>query len=124
MTISVGIVLQTSGYVAAGFTDRFRQLMVTQGILVGLGIGFVYVPNLPILSPWFEARRSLANGLASAGSDFGAALFAWSTGAIIDAFGLRWALCITGLITVFPDLHCNDFDPRPQQTNWASATSF
>lgn len=99
VTMSVGIVLQTGGYVAAGFTDRVWQLMVTQGILVGLGIGFIYVPSLPILSQWFEARRSLANGLASAGSGFGAALFAWSTRAIIDALGLRWALCITGLIT-------------------------
>lgn len=99
MTMSTGIVLQTGGYIAAGFTDRIWQLMVTQGTLVGLGTGFIYVPSLPILSQWFEARRSLANGLASAGSGFGAALFAWSTRAIIDALGLRWAICITGLIT-------------------------
>lgn len=26
-------------------------------------------------------------------------MFAWSTGAIIDAFGLRWALCVTGMVT-------------------------
>ncbi|KAF1822651.1 MFS general substrate transporter [Dissoconium aciculare CBS 342.82] len=100
-TMSIGIVLQTSGYVAAGFLNQIWQLMITQGILVGLGIGFIYVPSLPILSQWFEARRSLANGIASSGSGFGGALFAWATGAIIDAFGLQWALCATGLITFF-----------------------
>lgn len=64
VTMSIGIVLQTSGYVAAGFTDRIWQLMVTLGILVGHGIGFVYVPSLPILSQWFEAlRHSLVTGL-------------------------------------------------------------
>lgn len=75
--------------------------MVTQWIFVGFGIGFIYVPSLPIPSQWFEARRNLANELASAGSGFGAALFACSVGAIIDAFGLRWALCITRIITFF-----------------------
>jgi MFS family permease len=101
VTMPVGIVVQTSGYIAAGFVDSISQLIVTQGILVGIGIGFIYVPSLPILSQWFEARRSLANGIASAGSGFGGALFAWTTGAIIDAFGLKWALCTTGLITFF-----------------------
>lgn len=99
LTMSIGIVLQTGGYVAASFVDRIWQLMITQGILVGLGIGFIYVPSLPILSQWFDARRSLANGIASAGSGFGGALFAWTTGAIIDALGLQWALCTTGIIT-------------------------
>jgi MFS family permease len=101
VTMPVGIVVQTSGYIAAGFVDSIGQLIITQGILVGIGIGFIYVPSLPILSQWFEARRSLANGIASAGSGFGGALFAWTTGAIIDAFGLKWALCTTGLITFF-----------------------
>ncbi|GAB7332423.1 hypothetical protein MBLNU13_g04231t1 [Cladosporium sp. NU13] len=98
-TMAIGIVLQTTGYVTAGFANRIWQLMITQGVLVGLGIGMVYVPSLPILSQWFDARRTLANGISSSGSGFGGALFAWTTGAIIDAFGLQWALCTTGIIT-------------------------
>jgi MFS family permease len=59
VTMPIGIAIQTSGYTAAGFVDSIGQLMITQGILVGVGIGFIYVPSLPILSQWFEARRSL-----------------------------------------------------------------
>jgi len=99
LTMAIGILLQTTGYVTAGFASRIWQLMVTQGVLVGLGIGMIYVPSLPILSQWFDARRTLANGISSSGSGFGGALFAWTTGAIIDAFGLQWALCSTGIIT-------------------------
>jgi len=99
LTMAIGIVLQCTGYVTAGFASRIWQLMITQGVLVGLGIGMIYVPSLPILSQWFDARRTLANGISSSGSGFGGALFAWTTGAIIDAFGLRWALCTTGIIT-------------------------
>ncbi|TKA66856.1 hypothetical protein B0A55_10001 [Friedmanniomyces simplex] len=67
-TMPIGIALQTTGYITAGFTTSIWQLFLTQGVLVGLGIGFIYIPSLPILSQWFEARRSLANGISSAGS--------------------------------------------------------
>ncbi|KAK3672634.1 hypothetical protein LTR78_007446 [Recurvomyces mirabilis] len=100
-TMPIGIALQTTGYITAGFATQIWHLFLTQGVLVGLGIGFIYIPSLPILSQWFDARRSLANGISSSGSGFGGALFAWVTGAIIDALGLRWALCITGIMTCF-----------------------
>ena len=50
IVMAIGIALQTSGYIAAGFVSHIWQLMITQGVLVGLGIGFIYVPSLPILS--------------------------------------------------------------------------
>ncbi|KAG9571214.1 hypothetical protein KCU71_g514, partial [Aureobasidium melanogenum] len=99
VSMCVGLVLQTTGYITAGFTNHVWQLFLSQGLLVGVGIGFIYVPSLPVLSQWFQSRRSLANGISSAGSGVGGALFTWSTGAIIDALGIRWALCIMGIIT-------------------------
>jgi MFS family permease len=99
VSMCIGLVLQTTGYVTAGFANHVWQLFLSQGVLVGLGVGFIYVPSIPVLSQWFHSRRSLANGLSSAGSGVGGALFTWSTGAIIDTWGLRWALCVTGIIT-------------------------
>lgn len=99
LTMPIGAALQTTGYVTAGFTTRIWQLFVAQGVLVGLGVGFVYIPSLPILSQWFDVRRSLANGISSAGSGVGGALFTWSIGIIIRTLSVRWALCITAIIT-------------------------
>lgn len=99
VTMPIGVVLQTTGYVTAGFTTEVWQLFLSQGVLVGLGIGFIYIPSIPILSQWFEARRSLANGISAAGSGFGGALFAWGTGALIDASSVRAALWFTGALT-------------------------
>jgi MFS family permease len=99
VSMCVGLILQTTGYITAGFTKHVWQLFLSQGVLVGLGVGFIYVPSIPVLSQWFHSRRSLANGISSAGSGFGGALFTWSTGAVIDTWGLRWALCVMGMIT-------------------------
>ncbi|KAH3953055.1 hypothetical protein HBH53_040370 [Parastagonospora nodorum] len=98
--MSIGTVLQCVGFISASFAHRIWQLHVSQGVLIGAGIGFLYIPALPILSQWFVQRRSLANGISAAGSGVGGASFTWGTEAIIQRWGISWALRITGLIAL------------------------
>jgi predicted MFS family arabinose efflux permease len=99
-TMLAGLVFESGGYIAASFTSRIWHLYLSQGILVGCGIGFLYIPSLPILSQWFLHKRSLANGISAAGSGVGGAAFTWGTEAIIQRLGIGWALRITGLIAL------------------------
>ncbi|KAH7382275.1 major facilitator superfamily domain-containing protein [Pyrenochaeta sp. MPI-SDFR-AT-0127] len=99
-----GVVFQSVGFIAASFATRTWQLHISQGILIGCGIGFLYIPSLPILSQWFVRRRSLANGVSAAGSGVGGAAFAWGTEAIIQRLGIGWALRITGIIAIIANL--------------------
>jgi MFS family permease len=94
----IGLLLQLSGFLGASFCTRIWQLHISQGVLVGVGIGFLYIPCLPVLSQWFDKKRSLANGIGAAGSGVGGAVFAWGTEAIIKRLGIGWALRITGII--------------------------
>jgi len=75
--MSIGLVFQCVGFITASFATRIWQLHLTQGVLVGCGIGFLYIPALPVLSQWFLRRRSLANGISAAGSGVGGAAFTW-----------------------------------------------
>ncbi|KAH7074752.1 major facilitator superfamily domain-containing protein [Paraphoma chrysanthemicola] len=94
----IGVVIQCAGYITASFATRIWHLHISQGVLIGCGIGFLYIPALPILSQWFVKRRSLANGISAAGSGVGGAAFTWGTEAIIQRWSISWALRITGLI--------------------------
>ncbi|KAH7230642.1 major facilitator superfamily domain-containing protein [Fusarium redolens] len=99
----------TWGVTATPFASRTWQLYLTQGALVGSGIGFIIVPSTAVLSQWFSKRRSMANGISSAGSGVGGAAFTWGTAAMIQRQGLNWqasksilvnwALRATGIIT-------------------------
>ncbi|CAD0037305.1 unnamed protein product, partial [Aureobasidium pullulans] len=80
------------------FATRIWELYLTQGLLVGFGIGFLYIPSTAILSQWFKRRRSLANGISSAGSGVGGACFAWATEVMIQRLSTPWALRTTGMI--------------------------
>ncbi|KAH7208212.1 major facilitator superfamily transporter [Fusarium oxysporum] len=97
--VLLGCFLQSICYVTAPFASRAWHLYLTQGALVGSGIGFVIVPSTAVLSQWFSKRRSMANGISSAGSGVGGAAFTWGTAAMIKHQGLGWALRATGIIT-------------------------
>lgn len=95
-----GMILQCAGFISASFASRIWQLHISQGVLIGMGIGCLYISARLILSQWFVQRRSLANGISAAGSGVGGAAFTWGTEAIIQRWGISWALRITGIIAL------------------------
>ncbi|EOD51927.1 putative mfs transporter protein [Neofusicoccum parvum UCRNP2] len=92
-----GIVTQTTGYILASYSTRTWQLYLTQGALVGCGIGLAYLPSAVVVSQWFERRRSLANGVVSAGSGIGGIAFAFGAQTVIERAGVPWALRMIGI---------------------------
>ena len=96
--MGAGCIMFSGGFVAASFATRIWQLYLSQGILIGLGIGAIFIPSVQVLPQWFLKRRSLAGGIASAGSGFGGLAFSLGTNAMIEQIGLAWALRITGII--------------------------
>lgn len=96
--MSAGVVMISGGYIAASFATEIWQLYLTQGVLVGLGIGSLFIPGIAVLPQWFLKRRSLAQGLASSGSGFGGLAFSLGTSAMIEQISLAWSLRITGIL--------------------------
>ncbi len=97
-TMILGSLLLTSGFISASFATKIWHLYLSQGVLVGAGVGFVSIPCIAILPQWFEKRRSLAGGIASAGSGIGGLIFSFATQAMIDNISLAWSLRITGIV--------------------------
>jgi MFS family permease len=99
LTMLVGICLFGTGYVSASFSHRVWQLYISQGVLVGAGIGFAYIPSLPVLSQWFLKKRSLANGISSGGSGIGGIIFSFLTDVLIRRISLAWAFRIEAILS-------------------------
>jgi len=94
----LGVVLFPAGFLAASFAKQIWQLYISQGVLVGLGVGFIYIPASAIIPQWFTNKRSLANGICAAGSGIGGLIMCFSTEAMLQKFGLSWTLRITAAI--------------------------
>ena len=93
-----GASLMSAGFIAASFASEVWQLYLSQGALVGLGIGFIWIPSMAILPQWFDKKRSLASAIGSAGSGIGGLIFSFGTQAMIDSISLAWSLRIIGIV--------------------------
>ncbi|OMP86925.1 putative transporter MCH2 [Diplodia seriata] len=94
-----GTVVQTAGYALASYARATWQLYLTQGALVGAGIGCAYLPSAAVTSQWFAARRSLANGVVSAGSGVGGIAFSFASARVIETAGTAWALRMLAIVS-------------------------
>lgn len=102
--MTIGVVLLAAAFISASFARRTWQLYISQGILVGFGVGFTYIPSIATLSQWFEKKRSLANGISAAGSGIGGLIFSFATEAMIDRISLAWSFRITAIVACAANL--------------------
>ncbi|GAM88674.1 hypothetical protein ANO11243_067080 [Dothideomycetidae sp. 11243] len=104
-----GALLLGGGFLASSYATRTWQLYISQGALVGSGVGMLYIPTIPILSQWFDKRRSLANGITAAGSGIGGLMFSLTMGASIVSLGHAWSLRIIGIVVLVVNVLSTSF---------------
>lgn len=102
----LGVFFQTLSLVAASFANQTWQLFLSQGLCFGWGMGFLFVASVGIVPQWFSTRRSLANGIATAGSGIGGLTYSLATEAMIERLSLAWAFRILGIVSFGANLVC------------------
>lgn len=66
-----GTSLTIFGMMMTSICQTYVELLVAQGIVVGVGDGLLFLPSIVIVSQYFDRRRALATGIASMGSSIG-----------------------------------------------------
>ena len=80
----------------ASFSERLWQFQLTQGLLLGLGTCFAYMPAVTVAPTWYGPRRGLALGIILAGTGVGGLVWAPVIRALNATVGYRNALRISG----------------------------
>lgn len=99
VTLLLGVLLQTVSFIGASFATKLWQLILSQGLCFGYGMGLLFVGSVGIIPQWFTTKRSLANGVSTAGSGFGGLVYSLAANAIIKRIGLAWAFRILGIVS-------------------------
>ena len=105
-TLLLGAVLQAAALISASWAKEIWELFLSQGVLFGLGMGFLFVASAPIVPQWFTTKRSLANGIATAGAGSGGLTYSLATGAMIRTIGLAWAFRVLGIVSFCVNATC------------------
>jgi MFS family permease len=90
----VGALCLAAGLYAASRAQSLWQVYLTWSLGIGLGVGFMYVPAIGAVQPWFRRRLGLAAGIASAGIGLGTLLGPIASVQLIAALGWRDAFAV------------------------------
>lgn len=105
-TLFIGVFFETLALIGASFSVRIWQLFLSQGLCFGWGMGFLFVGTVGVVPQWFTKRRSLANGIGTAGSGIGGLMYSLAAGAMIQRLGLGWAFRIIGIVAGTVNFTC------------------
>jgi MFS family permease len=94
----VGVAFQILGIFAASAATQYWQLVLAQGICVGLGNGFLFCPCISTLSTYFSKRRALAIALGACGSATGGLVFPGMVRQLLPAQGFPAAMRAIGYV--------------------------
>ena len=90
ITLGIGVFFQTAAFIGASFAAEIWQLYLSQGVALGMGIGFMFVSTAGIIPQWFTKGRALANGIASAGTGCGGLIYSLAAYTMVPRLGLAW----------------------------------
>lgn len=103
--LAVGGGLITLGLIGTSQARSLPVLVVTYGIVTGLGMSVLFVVSYATVPRWFDRRQGFAGGLASAGLGTGMVVVAPVADVLIAAVGWRSALlvltaCVVALLVI------------------------
>ncbi|XP_015179824.1 PREDICTED: monocarboxylate transporter 3-like isoform X4 [Polistes dominula] len=94
-----GSFLGAAAFVLSTFSTSVNMLMMTYGVMGGIGFGLIYLPAVVCVGYYFETKRSLATGIAVCGSGFGTFAFAPLATLLLETYSWKGAnLILAGLI--------------------------
>ncbi|KAK7432451.1 hypothetical protein QQZ08_001016 [Neonectria magnoliae] len=95
-----GILLVALGMFSTSFCSTYWQFFIAQGVCVGLGNGLLFCPCMAVTSTYFAKKRSLAFGLAAAGSTSGGLIFPSMVRQLLPQVGFAWTIRSIAFIQV------------------------
>jgi OFA family oxalate/formate antiporter-like MFS transporter len=93
-------ILVGAGYCLMPLVHSFWQLYLFYGVILGVGMGGMFVPIISMTARWFTARRSLMTGIVSSGAGIGILVIPPSAAIIIERYGWRSTFLAMGIAIV------------------------
>ncbi|KAF2100636.1 MFS general substrate transporter [Rhizodiscina lignyota] len=98
--LGAGCFLMVFGLFMLSLSTEYYQIVLSQGVCIGIGNGLTYVPAVSIVSNTFTTKRPMAIGLAASGSAFGSTILPIMFRQLIPIMGFGWVNRIFGFLAL------------------------
>ena len=102
-----GSIFQVFGVFMTSLCTQYWQLMLAQGVCIGIAAAFLCCPIMSITTTYFQKRRSLAIGIMTCGNITGGLIFPAMARQLLPTIGFAWSLRAVGLIQLVLLGGCN-----------------
>lgn len=105
--ICVGTFFIVFGHMMLSLATTYWEVLLAQGLCVGLGAGMLFTPSVTVLQSYFSTKIGLASGLAAAGSSFGGIIYPIVLYRLVNEIGFPWSVRTIGflnLVTLIPSI--------------------
>lgn len=99
-TVLLGVTIQIIGIFTMSVAKNYWQLLLSQGLCVGLGGGIFFMPMMSLVSTYFAKRRGLALGLVTSGNSVGGMIYPTVVRQLLPKVGFGWTVRVLGFINV------------------------
>ena len=96
----LGAVFQIVGIFTASVATTYWQVLLAQGICMGLGNGCLFCPSISTVSTYFSKKRNLAIGMVACGSGTGGLVFPSMVRQLAPVQGFPAAMRAIGYVQV------------------------
>lgn len=98
--LMLGNILEFIGLMCASFSQEYWQLILTSGVISGIGISLIYMNIVGIPSQWFYKKRGLSNGIMMSSIGVGGLVFSPVVQLLIEKYNVRWCYRILSIIFI------------------------
>ena len=94
----VGAGMETVGVFLMSLCTQYWQMVLTQGVLIGLGNGLLYLPGLALVGRSFKKNRAMAMGITTCGAPTGGVIYTLVFEQLVGRLGFAWMVRVAGFI--------------------------
>lgn len=96
----VGTFMVVFGMMMTSIATRYWEIVLAQGVCVGLGAGCLFIPSVAIIATYFKKRRAFATGVGASGSSIGGVIYPIVFHQLQPRIGFGWATRVIGFIAL------------------------
>ncbi|KAF9877970.1 hypothetical protein CkaCkLH20_04546 [Colletotrichum karsti] len=94
----IGVILITLGTFMTSICEKYWQLVIAQGLCVGLGNGCLQTPMMAVVSTYFRKKLPLAMGIAACGSVAEGLVYPSMARTLLPTVGFGWTMRAIGFV--------------------------
>ncbi|KAI0198611.1 MFS general substrate transporter [Astrocystis sublimbata] len=94
----VGTAFLTLGIFTTSAATQYYQLILAQGLCMGIGSGFLFCSAITTVATYFSSKRSFAIGLSASGSVSGGLIYPAMARQLLPSIGFPWTIRAMGFV--------------------------